>query len=92
MKFSTPYKGTVTTGKSRVSYGDVFFDSDEVDHVPKRVILHPNWSDQTGHNDICLMELNDEINFETEIAQPVCVAEPGDAIWSRLNLFQQIQL
>lgn len=31
-------------------------------------------------NDICLIELKDQINFATEIAEPACVAESGDVI------------
>ena len=79
------HRATVTTGRSKVSYGDTLFDPDEVDHVPKKIIVHPDWNAQTGHNDICLMELSDKIDFETEIAQPACIAEPGDKIWVKVN-------
>ena len=42
----------------------------------KKAFVHPAYNDRTTENDICLLKLTSELNFD-DYAQPACVAELG---------------
>ncbi|XP_056460986.1 transmembrane protease serine 9-like [Gadus chalcogrammus] len=48
----------------------------EVSRTISRIVCHPDYSDSTSDNDICLLELSSAVNFTDYIA-PVCLAADG---------------